>query len=240
MESAAFWLLFIVMVVCFIGWKIIQNIEARDEQSSLENHLREKYNPNELFVSIYDSSIIALLYEKSVLVLGHKKECIEYNFDQIASVEIIRNGGTLTSTSRGSQLVGAAVGGIAFGGVGALIGGLSGSKSTIEKIQKLEIKLTIEDNENPIYRVLMFEWEESKSGVKADNYVLKPILEKTDRLYALITTAMRRAEEDKVNTAKIETLSVSDQIAKLWELKESGALLESEFVAAKERILLNQ
>lgn len=68
---------------------------------------------------------------------GRKKVCLikqsmgnidldVLTYRDILSSEIFENGVTITKTARGNQLGGALIGGLALGGVGAIIGGLSG------------------------------------------------------------------------------------------------------------------
>lgn len=52
-------------------------------------------------------------------------------FSAVLEAEIVVDGKTVTKTSRGSQAVGVVVGAVLAGGLGAVIGGLSASSSTI-------------------------------------------------------------------------------------------------------------
>jgi hypothetical protein len=51
------------------------------------------------------------------------------------------DGKTITKTSRGSQALGMAVGGVLGGGLGLLIGGLTASTSETKKIKNVSLKL---------------------------------------------------------------------------------------------------
>lgn len=77
-------------------------------------------------------------------------------FKDILSVEIIEDGVSVTRTSRSSQLGGALVGGVLSGGVGAIIGGASGSKTTTENIKQINLLITVNDIHNPIYTINFF------------------------------------------------------------------------------------
>lgn len=106
----------------------------------------------------------------------HQKRIIPMN--KILHAELVEDGETITRTSRFDQLKGAAVGGALFGATGAVIGGLSGEKSTSEMVQKIELQLTVEDILDPIERIVFFEMK-------------KPV-EKKDEIYK---TARKDAEE---------------------------------------------
>lgn len=72
----------------------------------------------------------------------------------ILSSELIdvKSGVTITKTDRGSQIAGVVVGGVLMGGVGALIGGLTGKKVS-KKIDTgyTVLKITVNDTENPVH-----------------------------------------------------------------------------------------
>jgi hypothetical protein len=71
------------------------------------------------------------------------------------SVEVEEDGTVISSASRGSQLAGAAVGGVLLGGVGAVVGAMTGSRKEKRQINRVDFKVTIEDVANPIFRVTL-------------------------------------------------------------------------------------
>lgn len=74
----------------------------------------------------------------------------QIKFKDIISSEVVVDDQTIVSSMRGSQLTGAAVGGLLFGGLGGVVGGLSGKKKHDNLVSNIQIKLTINDIENPI------------------------------------------------------------------------------------------
>ena len=77
-------------------------------------------------------------------------------FRDLLACEILEDGAAITKTSRGSQVVGAAVGGLLLGGMGALIGGLSGSTTTRQTVSSVLLRLTVNDTAQPIHEVYFF------------------------------------------------------------------------------------
>jgi len=75
------------------------------------------------------------------------------SYRDILSVEIHEDGGAVTSTSRASQAGGALLGGLALGGVGVLIGGLSGSSKTSNTIERVDSRITVNDTKSPIHDI---------------------------------------------------------------------------------------
>lgn len=63
------------------------------------------------------------------------------------------DGKTITKTSRGSQALGMAVGGVLGGGLGLLIGGLTASTSETKKIKNVSLKLLMNDLTTPVHEV---------------------------------------------------------------------------------------
>jgi hypothetical protein len=70
---------------------------------------------------------------------------------EVVSCEILKEGVTVTKTSRGSQIGGALLGGVVFGPWGAVVGGLSGKKITYDgDVMSLVLRLTVLDDRHPI------------------------------------------------------------------------------------------
>lgn len=73
-----------------------------------------------------------------------------FGFDELIAAEVERDGMTVEKTNRGSQLVGAAVGGALLGPAGLLLGGLTGSKRQESATNRLALKLTVNDLQSPV------------------------------------------------------------------------------------------
>ncbi|HIE2340398.1 TPA: hypothetical protein ACXK6W_000314, partial [Haemophilus influenzae] len=71
--------------------------------------------------------------------------------DDILQVELFEGGNSVTSSSR--SIGGAVVGGALFGGVGAIVGGLGSSTKSSETVNKIQIRLVVNDKTNPIYDI---------------------------------------------------------------------------------------
>jgi len=91
-----------------------------------------------------------------------------FNFNQLAGVEVERNGQSITKTNRGSQVAGAAIGAVLLGPAGLLLGGLSGSKTAVETIKKLSLKVYVSDFVQPVYEIIFYEQIGSKGAKESD------------------------------------------------------------------------
>jgi len=165
------------------------------------------------------------------------------SYRDVLSSEIIVDGETVTKTSRGSQIGGALIGGLALGGVGAIIGGLSGSAKSTEKISKLALMVTINDVRNPVHYVVLLDdgiaHEKSSHAYKnamgeAQKWhgKIKVLIHQTDQ------EDRRQEQETAAKTvAVVPQESLADQLAKLGELRDRGILTEAEFASQKAKLL---
>ena len=71
-----------------------------------------------------------------------------YNFSDILECELIEDNNSVIKTGTGS-LIGRTIVGSAFGGIGAIIGGSSASKKSSNICSKLDLKISINNLDNP-------------------------------------------------------------------------------------------
>lgn len=160
-------------------------------------------------------------------------------YRDILEAEIFEDGQTITKTSRTSQLGGALIGGLAFGSVGAMIGGLSGKQVSSQKPNRIDLRIIVNRTESPVHDVNFMSIESDRNGVLYTN-----AMELARHWHGLIAVLIRRADEEDKNSEKPEesepNLShgfVSDELRKLAQLKDEGLLTEEEFSAQKVKLL---
>ena len=149
----------------------------------------------------------------------------------------MRDNTQVATTNRGSQLVGAAVGAVALGGVGAVIGGLSASSTTLSGAKHIAIRITVNDINKPIHEVTFYA-SENKKGGKQGNPIFDQAVRNAAEFGAYLDTAIRETEKEQSEQIESgQVTPVSEQISKLWELKEKGALTQEEFEKQKVQLL---
>lgn len=185
---------------------------------------------DDLYLSPVDGSLLGVNFAGEKIVLGSLARPVTYEFGTVVAVEIVRNGVVITQTNRGSQLVGAAVGGVALGGLGALAGGLTGSTRAKERLTGLHVKLTIDDRTHPI-RDIQFLQSRSKKGLDPQSDAAKSAIAAAERFHGYILAGMRRAAASGHNAPGL------DELERLWTLKEAGALTGDEFEERKSILL---
>jgi len=164
-----FALAFIVLILLGLGMHSLLPEELKDVKKTNTNNINKLksdkgINADYEFLS-YDYKSGAILdEEKQILyvVISEKgkkhKEIYNYNlinipFDKIIQSEVIIDNQAISQTMRGSQVAGALVGGALTGGIGFLVGGLSAKTKHVDKIKNIDIKLTVNDLQNPIAKI---------------------------------------------------------------------------------------
>ena len=69
-----------------------------------------------------------------------------YKFDDLVSYELIEDDATITKGGLGMALIG----GFAFGGVGAIVGGITGRKVQKKRVESLFIRVTLNNFDSPL------------------------------------------------------------------------------------------
>ncbi len=214
----------------------IDELNAAQQARLATQHPRAKF-----FVSQYDHSIMVIDFERQKIILGLAETLtgIEktyesiYDFSNIVGVEVRTDGNMISSTNRGSQALGAAVGAVAFGGVGAIIGGLSGSSTSQKQLKKLSIRVAVDDTERPSHEVTFFQLD---AGLPIDDTLLQPCLKEADTFEAHIINAIRKSKTASSNGSNGRANSSASALRDLWALKQEGALTEEEFQNEKDKL----
>lgn len=127
---------------------------------------------------------IALVQREDEDIIGDK-----YNYKDLLSAEVCVDGNTITKTSRSSQIGRAILGGITFGPIGAVIGGLSGKKKTEDTVSRVDLQVVVNDENHPRYIV---NFMVGKTPKKYAKYYIN----KAKDWKSLIETLIKKADEE--------------------------------------------
>lgn len=166
-----------------------------------------------------------------------------YAYKDILESEIIIDGETVSKTSRSSQIGGALIGAALTGGVGAIIGGLSGKKSSIERVEKIHLKLLINNMKNPIKIIPFLDTSPSidkknKKFISAKNQV-----DNMHGLFKLIIDMVDKAERNQGSHIPIEKKEVlietQGKFIELPERIKEVKVIQNEEVVEKVNSFMN-
>ena len=152
-----------------------------------------------------------------------------YSYPDLIETEILIGGKSVIKTSRASQFAGTAIGAVLAGGTGAIIGGLSGSKTTSEKVTEVKLQLLVNDTSNPIHVIDFIEL------IITGSTVLEIAHQEAQEWHNLLKVILKQSEDQEPAVSTED--SISDGLQKLSELKSSGAISEDEFGQAKKKLL---
>lgn len=237
------WIVIIVGVVVIFIIALIVGINNSNEAIARTNTFLddlENFTPTQSLSNNSETAGIALdELKKEICLWTYSVDFKErrLSYDDILSVEIIQDNISIIQTNRISQLGGALVGGVLLGGLGAAVGALSGKKQTSDgKINKLAFILKINDTTNPIFTISKIDTETSTEG-----FIYKKDRKQLDHWHGVFEAIIKQADIEYQNSnntsVQIAVLSVSDELKKLAELKESGILTEEEFTIEKVKLL---
>ncbi|MCY6958872.1 SHOCT domain-containing protein [Clostridium brassicae] len=159
-------------------------------------------------------------------VLGKKLNPKVYKFEDILEFELLEDGESITKGGLGR----AVAGGVLLGGVGAVVGGVTGKKKTKSIINSLRIKITVNYTSNPAIYVELI-----KTKTKSNSTLYKIAYSQAQEILSMLSVITKN---EKVKLHKQEdTISVADEIRKLSKLVEDGLLTQEEFANEKNKIL---
>ncbi|MBX3562837.1 MAG: hypothetical protein KF780_13615 [Sphingomonas sp.] len=248
MMDVLYWVLGIfgvlVVIAIVIGIDAAQSTNARISEGM--RRLTELGSVDS-YASGFDGSCLGIDWDKRQIFAGITPDIQNYDFNLLQRAEIDIDGVTVTTTEsttktrRGAQIAGAAVGGIAFGPVGLLVGGFTGGNkmaaSSLDKrfVNSITIVMHFRDRAHPIQSVTFFKWEMSGKGVAHNAPILKDVVQKANRYHALLSQIIEERQEPKEES--FEQQDVSIELERLWSLRQAGALTEAEFNDRKRKLL---
>jgi hypothetical protein len=189
-----------VIVYMFIyksGDKIFKKLRVAVDQTYKSNN----FSPTKEQLNPIMREGIAFDQNKNQLMFLKQKE-FNYEYDvqiipihKILESKIIENGETVTRTSRTSQVTGIAVGTLLAGGIGAIVGGLSGKTMSSKSIKEIQLELIIDDVNDPITRMQFYY---DANGIKQNSDRYKTEYEKVYYWHKLIEVLMHQHKSQTI------------------------------------------
>lgn len=185
----SFWWVILIFAVMMIFVYIGSSNKAKERKERQDAFIKEQENDgvNLSNKTNIENGIIAIDKNREKIVyINDKGNALvkkEFSFSDIISCELIKDGETIYKKSATRTIGGAIVGGVISGGVGAIIGGLSGSSKEKEKINSIDIKITLRDIDNPNFMFKFFEYRGTRMFLDLS---IKSAEEWKDRITAII------------------------------------------------------
>ena len=174
------------------------------------------------------------------------------SYKDVISVELFLDGASVSKTDQSSQAGGALVGGLMFGGLGMVVGALSGKAKTetTKKLDRIDLRLTLNDTQSPLHEVSFLHPKEFKGKGSQDE-----ALQLARQWNGIVSAAIRQAADENMplktdqhqsiphpdtappTAASGSFTSVADELKKLADLHSTGILTAEEFQQQKAKVL---
>lgn len=237
-----------VVVVFGAGIAAARDEEAKRTQA-MEGMTTEAFVPDKslLKISKKNAEVIGLAInaERSMLCLVQGETIRHFDTADLIASEVLVDGKMVTRTSRASQFAGFAIGGLLFGGVGSVVGGLSGKTVTQKEVKDVRLRLMVNDLEDPFHVVEMMDASlirPPKAIAQATEWqdLLSAIIRIKERELASRQPQQLRPAQPEAEggaSAPPQITSIAGEIRKLASLRDEGLLTSEEFERVKNRLL---
>jgi hypothetical protein len=193
---------------------------AIDLRNKFDEELKE-FNPTKVISSYIEFDDT----QKKWLVSRSKNPKI-YNYSDIVDFELLEDGESISKGGLGR----AVAGGVLFGGVGAIVGGVTGGKKSKAICKSLRIKITINDIKNPTVYLDFI-----KIDTKKDGFIYKNIYKVAQECLSTLQLICNSQEAPEINATP--QISSADEILKYKNLLDNGIITKEEFEAKKKQLL---
>ena len=156
---------------------------------------------------------------------GKLKDMQIYDYSSIVEYELLEDGNSIEKGGVGRAIVGGAL----FGGVGAIVGGMTNHKHKAT-CSKLQIKITLNNISNPVVYVNFIETETKKDGI-----IYKSVFPMAQEALSILSVITKSTVQPDENSAAVS--SSADEIMKFKQLLDKGIITQEEFEQKKKQLL---
>lgn len=173
--GAGFFVSYIVILMC-VGFPLLmirkRNVEYHKERTKKSiDALVKQYGNYSLKIDESCIDFMTILFPASQIVIIHGTK---FKFSEIIDFSLNEMSSYKTTTSTSSMLGRGLVGGVMFGGIGALAGANSASSKTIKENTQYNFNIILDDFNNPNFRCTYYQ-EDKATTLYA---ILKLIIDK--------------------------------------------------------------
>lgn len=151
-----------------------------------------------------------------------------YNYNDILDFELLEDGESIAKGGLGR----AVAGGILFGGIGAVVGGATGSRKNKPVCTTLKIKISLNNISNPVEYISFI-----TTPTKKDGLIYKSSEKAAHECLSLLEYICNNKTQSTPSTPTNTNVSSADEILKYKKLCDAGVITEEEFNAKKKQLL---
>lgn len=168
---------------------------------------------------------------------------VTINADQIVEVKIVLNDDAVMEVTQNDGVERAVVGGLLFGGAGAIVGAASASQTSTSVIKKLSLHMIVAGTENSSYELTFLELDKP---VPQDSEAVKPSMRLVREWYGVVRSLIfsaQKLESGKDKSVEVSIAKSSDvgestmQLKELIDMHEKGYITDEEFQTMKAEVL---
>lgn len=157
--------------------------------------------------------------------IGGVKNPVIYNYSDIIDFELLEDENSITKGGLGR----AAAGGLLFGGVGAVVGGVTGGKKSKAVCSSLRLRITVKDmNKSAVYVNFL------NVDTKKSSFVYKARFDYAQQCVATLQLICDQLEAEAAATAAEAGQAPSSSLSAAEEIKQFKELMDAEIITAEE------
>lgn len=217
-------------------WQYKIDKPMRDAIRKSDNAWLERYKGWNCYYGSYGRNFIALDFERNIMDFGPIGGGHRVRFSDIISAELVKNIKQTVETSGYGRT---------YNGPDNFLGPRNGSFSAynmtshvINRLQLLGLRVTLDDPEFPLFEMIFFRALDFVGNKTVEDGV--DLQAAAEKFHALMLSAISRGAADKTAAPASAAPAANDnaeELRKLWDLKQLGALTETEFNRRKSLFL---
>ena len=164
-----------------------------------------------------------------------------HQYSDIVSITYEENGNDMYNKSLG----GAVVGGLLFGGVGAIVGSNTAKTVKNKKIERMSIKILLKSTSDSTILLDIYKAGKDRAVLETKNTadkifyegLMKEVTGIKDIFSIIIDIVDKSCASQNQKVSVSSSNSIADELTKLVQLRDAGILTEEEFQAQKAKLL---
>lgn len=162
-------------------------------------------------------------------IFSSLKNAIPHHYSDIVDFELIEDDSCIIKGGIGR----AVVGGMLFGGVGAIVGGSTGKKKVKQTCSNLMVKITVNNMDAPVEYIKLI-----SSTTEKNSMIYRGAYQDAQEIISLLQLICSQQSEIGTDSQNnLSSISAADEIRKFKELMDDGIITEEEFLAKKKELL---